>query len=173
MSLTLHTTHGDIKIELHCRLVKRSCANFLALAASNRYDKTKFHRVVPSFIIQGGDPTNRGKTSRAAFARRLPDEPNASLTFAEPGVVAFANKGSPSPTGVGSQFFITLAEAHHLDGTCTIIGRVIDGMQAVEAIAAVELDDRGVPTKEQYVESVTIHANPFATADVEFDVHST
>lgn len=61
MSVTLNTTHGPIKIELYCELAPKTCKNFLALAASNCYDGTLFHRNIKSFIVQGGDPTNTGK----------------------------------------------------------------------------------------------------------------
>ena len=61
MSLTLNTSHGNIKIELFCELTPKTCNNFLALAASGAYDATKFHRNIKGFIIQGGDPTNTGK----------------------------------------------------------------------------------------------------------------
>lgn len=172
MSVTLHSTKGNIKIELLCEQVSLPTANFLALCASGSYDQTPFHRVVPSFIIQGGDPTGKGTVSRAAFARRLPDEPNDSLTFDHRGVVAFANAGRPSRTGIGSQFFITLAPASHLDGSCTVIGRVIHGIDVVDAIGSAALNDSGRPVNPIIVESVTIHANPFATKDLEFSVPS-
>lgn len=170
MSVTLHTSKGDIKIELECELVPRSAANFLALCASGKYDGTTFHRIVASFIIQGGDPTGNGNVSRAMFGRRLPDEPHESLTFEKRGIVAFANAGKASQTGVGSQFFITVNPSRHLDGTCTVIGRVIDGMDVVEAISSVRLDDKGRPVDVVSIDTVTIHANPFATGDLEFNM---
>lgn len=170
MSVTLHTSKGDIKLELACELVPRSSANFLALCGSGKYDATKFHRIVRSFIIQGGDPTGKGTVSRAAFARRMPDEPHESLTFEKRGIVAFANTGKVSQTGVGSQFFITVNPARHLDGTCTVIGRVIHGMDVVEAIASVPIDDKGRPVDTVSVDNVTIHANPFATGELEFNL---
>lgn len=168
MSVTLQTSKGNVKIELFCEQASLPAANFLALCASGNYDETPFHRIVPSFIIQGGDPTGKGSVSRAAFARRLPDEPNESLKFDRRGVVAFANAGRPSRTGIGSQFFITLAPAPYLDGSCTIVGRVIHGMDVVDAIGSVALNDTGRPIDPVTVESVTIHANPFATGDLEF-----
>lgn len=168
MSVTLHTSEGDVKIELHCEQVPRSAANFLALCAGGQYDGTLFHRVVPSFIVQGGDPTGKGTVSRAAFGRRLPDEPHASLTFAHAGVVAFANAGRPSSKGVGSQFFVTLAPAPHLDGSCTVVGRVIHGLDAVARVAERPLDDAGRPQQPATLDAVTVHANPFASGHLEF-----
>ncbi|CAN8076294.1 unnamed protein product [Agarophyton chilense] len=169
MSVTLHTDCGDVKVELFCREVPRSAANFLALCAAHRYDNTPFHRVISAFIVQTGDPTGAGTVSRAAFASRLPDDIHAQLTFARAGVVAFANSGRPSSKGVGSQFFITLAAAPHLDATCTIVGRVIHGMHAVRAIAAVQCE-RNRPITPVLLRSVTIHANPFADGALAYHV---
>lgn len=169
MSVTLHTSKGDIKIQLHCHLVPRSAANFLALCASNKYDETPFHRVIPSFIIQTGDPTGAGLTSRAAFAKRLPDQIVPSLTFDKPGVVAFANAGRPSRRGVGSQFFITLNAAPTLDNTCTVLGDVIHGMDVVRDISRVPCVDLR-PEKDVMLHSVSIHANPFADGSLQFEM---
>lgn len=169
MSVTLHTTLGDIKLELHCREVPRACANFLALCGCGAYDACPFHRVSSGFMAQTGDPTGTGKTSRAAFAKRLPDEIVPSLTFARAGVVAFANNGSPSRKGVGSQFFLTVKPATHLDATCTIFGNVIWGLGVVKAISDVEAEN-GNPREEVKIERVTVHANPFATGDLQFDL---
>lgn len=169
MSVTLHTTQGDVKLQLHCRDAPRSCANFLALCAAGAYDGCPFHRVSAGFIAQTGDPTGTGKTSRAAFAKRLPDEIVPALTFARAGVVAFANNGRPSRKGVGSQFFITVKPATHLDATCTVVGAVIWGLAVVKAISEVEAEN-GTPRVQIKIESVTIHANPFATGDLEFQL---
>lgn len=170
MSVTLHTSLGDIKLELHCHLVPRSTANFLALCASGVYTNTRFHRVIPSFIIQTGDPTGTGRVSRAAFARRLADQSHPQLTFNRPGIVAFANAGKLSKSGVGSQFFITLNPSPHLDGTCTIIGHVINGFDVIRAIENVPLRD-SVPLDDVLVQRVSIHANPFAEGQLDFAMH--
>lgn len=172
MSVTLHTSKGDIKIELFCEEVRLPTANFLALCASGDYNGTIFHRVVPSFIVQGGDPTGKGNVSRGAFARRLPDETHETLKFDKRGVIAFANAGKISSTGIGSQFFITLNPAPHLDGTCTVIGHVIHGMDTVDVIASEPLSDNGNgrPVRPIELQHVTIHANPFATGELHYKV---
>lgn len=167
MSVTLHTSKGDIKLELFCSDTPRSTANFLALCASSKYNGSPFHRIIPEFIIQTGDPTGTGKTSRAAFAKRLPDEAS-DIKFDQPGMVAFANSGKMSGRGVGSQFFITLVEAPHLDGTCTIVGKVIDGMKVVDSIGKIELKD-GNPVEKIVVKDVTIHANPIADGSIKYE----
>lgn len=71
MSVTIHTSLGDIKVELECTLVPKLCFNFLALAASGKYDDTKFHRSIPGFMVQGGDPTLTGKHVRLLRRLRL------------------------------------------------------------------------------------------------------
>lgn len=120
-------------------------------------------------MAQTGDLTGTGKTSRAAFAKRLPDEIVPSLTFAHAGVVAFANNGRPSRKGVGSQFFITVAPARHLDATCTVVGKVIWGLGVVKNICAVPAEE-GRPKEDIRIEAITIHANPFASGDVEIEL---
>lgn len=169
MSLTLHTTQGDIKVELDCAAVPRSAANFLALCASGLYKDTPFHRVSANFMVQAGDPTGTGKISTAAFARRLPDQIAPSLTFSAPGILAFANNGRPSRKGVGSQFFLTAAPAPHLDATCTIIGRALHGLSVVQRISNLPAEN-GRPVDPVSVTDVTIHANPFATGDLQFEL---
>jgi peptidyl-prolyl cis-trans isomerase-like 3 len=164
MSVTLHTSRGDVKLQLHCEQVPRACENFLALAASGAYSSTPFHRVVPGHCVQGGDPSGTGRRSRSVWGRRVPDEIVAGLDFSAPGVVAFANAGAPSATGVGSQFFVTSAPCTHLNGTCTVFGAVIHGLDTVAAMAAVPVDDALRPREEIRLERVTIHANPIADA---------
>lgn len=169
MSVTLHTTQGDIKVELHCAAVPRSSANFLALCASGAYENTPFHRVSANFMVQAGDPTGTGKVSTAAFARRLPDEIKPSLTFSAAGILAFANNGRPSRKGVGSQFFITATPAPHLDATCTVIGHVLHGLSVVQRISNLPTEN-GRPVDPVAVRNVTIHANPFANGDMQFEL---
>jgi peptidyl-prolyl cis-trans isomerase-like 3 len=162
MSVTLHTTMGDVKLQLHCEQVPRACENFLALAASHAYDGTTFHRVIPDHCVQGGDPSGTGRRSRSVWGRRVPDEVVAGLDFTAAGVAAFANAGAPSATGVGSQFFLTSAPCPHLNRTCTVFGSVIYGLENVEAMASVPVDDALWPKSPITLESITIHANPIA-----------
>jgi peptidyl-prolyl cis-trans isomerase-like 3 len=155
---------GEVKLELDCARVPRACENFLALCASHVYDNTLFHRVVPGHAVQGGDPTGTGRRSRSVWGRRVADEIVADLNFSASGVVAFANAGEPSATGVGSQFFLTSAPCPHLNGTCTIFGRVIHGLDTVKAMSAVEVDSETLrPKKDIVLERITTHANPIAS----------
>ena len=165
-----------MKIELYWSHFRDVAKNFLALCASGRYDNTLFHGVIRGYVIQGGDPTGKGSVSRSAYfpaQKRLPDQTHTDLSLSDgPGVVVFANSGKISAKGVGSQFFITLdiESSLHLDGTCTIVGKVIHGFDsAVAQLAEVEVDEHPYrPTDEQAARilSVTIPANPFETGDV-------
>lgn len=114
--------------------------------------------------MQGGDPTGTGKKSRSIWGKRVPDEIVPGLDFSAPGVVAFANAGAPSATGVGCQFFLTSRECKHLDGTCTVFGHVIYGLENVTAMTKAAVDEDLRPREEIRLEKITIHANPIATA---------
>ena len=125
---TLHTNHGDIEISLFADRSPNAVNNFLFLAGEGFYDGVIFHRVVPGFVIQGGDPTGTGSGGPGyKFADEL-DGPGAYRT----GTVAMANAG---PNTNGSQFFICLDNVG-LPHAYTIFGTVTSGMEAVSAIAA-------------------------------------
>lgn len=118
-ALTLHTTLGDLKLELACGDCPRTCENFLALAASGYYDGTLFHRNIRGFMIQGGDPSGTGKGGKSIFATatgKFPDELVDSLKHSKRGVVSMANSG---PNTNGSQFFITYKAHAHLNGAAS------------------------------------------------------
>ncbi|KAF2094750.1 cyclophilin-like protein [Rhizodiscina lignyota] len=163
MSVTLKTTHGDIKIEVFCESIPKTAENFLALCASGVYDGSPFHRIIPNFIIQTGSPATdpKSKKSISIWNDTFEDEIRPALRHSSRGIVSMANKG---PNTNGSQFFITLAAAPHLDGKNTVFGRVIgdDGMETLEKIEGVEVDSKGRTKENVKIESVTIHANPMA-----------
>lgn len=164
MSVTLHTTLGDLKIEVCAGGTGQPARNFLALCASGAYTNSPFHRGAAGFMVQGGGRAASRK-SRAAWTKRLPDDIVSGRSFSRAGVVAFANKGAPSPTGVGSQFFITLAPAPHLDGTCSHIGQLLHGLDVAEALAASAQAAAGDEGEMPRITGATIHANPFADAE--------
>jgi cyclophilin family peptidyl-prolyl cis-trans isomerase len=103
--------------------------NFVFLARQGYYDGVTFHRVLPGFVAQAGDPTGTGSGGPGYF---IPNETDAGLSFDSAGVVAMANSGIDRN---GSQFFITYAPQPALDGGYTIFGRVVSGMEAVLALA--------------------------------------
>ncbi|KAJ3425412.1 ring-type e3 ubiquitin-protein ligase ppil2 [Anaeramoeba flamelloides] len=159
MSVTLHLNYGDIKIELFCYEVTRSCENFLALCASGQYDGTSFHRNIANFIIQGGDPTGTGKGGKSIWGGYFEDEIDPNLKFNRRGIVAYANAGSNMN---GSQFFITYSKQSHLDKKNTIFGHVIDGFEVLDELEKQETDSNNKPINPITINSVTIHSNPIA-----------
>lgn len=160
MSVTLHTSLGDLKIELDCACAPRLAENFLALAASGAYDGTVFHRNIPGFLVQGGDPTGTGKGGDSIFGGKLPDEIHPALKHDARGVVAAANSG---PNTNGSQFYIAYSKQASLDGVYSVIGRVIHGWETLEKIERLPTGKKHRPLEPPVVQSVTIHANPFAS----------
>ena len=148
---TLQTNHGPIKIELFPDDAPKTVGNFQDLAQKGFYDGLTFHRVIEDFMIQGGDPTGDG-TGGPGYT--FEDEPNQHRV--ERGALAMANAG---PNTNGSQFFIVTAEATPwLDGKHTAFGRVLDGMDVVDAIEAQPTDARDKPVDDVRMERVTVDA---------------
>ena len=145
----MQTSCGAIELELFAKQTPITVNNFVFLARQGFYDGVTFHRVIPQFMIQGGDPQGTGS---GGPGYQFEDEIVDDLTFTEPGLLAMANAG---PGTNGSQFFITTSNPEHLNGAHTIFGRVANGMDVVSQIEAVGTPD-GVPTKTAYIESVTI-----------------
>jgi cyclophilin family peptidyl-prolyl cis-trans isomerase len=125
---TLQTEKGDIVLELYPDIAPIAVNSFIFLAENGWYDGVTFHRVIPGYVVQGGDPTGTGFGGPGyAFGIEISPE----VTFDQPGLLSMANSG---PTSNGSQFFITLDELPDLNGGYTIFGRVISGMEVVEQI---------------------------------------
>ncbi|KAI1797267.1 peptidyl-prolyl cis-trans isomerase-like 3 [Ganoderma leucocontextum] len=164
MSVTLHTTHGDIKVEIFCEAVPKTAENFLALCASGYYDNTLWHRNIKGFMIQTGDPSGSGKGGQSIWGKPFPDEVRSTLKFNNRGILAMANSG---PDTNKSQFFITYAKQLHLDGKYTIFGKVIDGADStLEAMERAPVNAKNRPLNEIRTTHVTIHANPIADAEL-------
>jgi peptidyl-prolyl cis-trans isomerase B (cyclophilin B) len=146
---TLHTNHGAIAIELFDDDAPKTVGNFLTLARDGFYDGVIFHRVIPDFMIQGGDPTGTGS---GGPGYQFEDEFNDNKVVR--GALAMANAG---PNTNGSQFFIVTTEAASwLDGKHTVFGRVTDGMDVVDAISALETDARDRPRSDVVIERVEL-----------------
>jgi cyclophilin family peptidyl-prolyl cis-trans isomerase/protein-disulfide isomerase len=125
---TLHTEKGDIVLQLYPDKAPLAVNNFVFLARQGWYDGTTFHRVLPGYIAQGGDPSATGYgTPGYAFD----NEVSSGLSFDRPGLLAMANAG---PGTNGSQFFISMAPAPNLDGGYTIFGEVVSGMEVVNSL---------------------------------------
>ncbi|KAE9042977.1 hypothetical protein PR001_g3483 [Phytophthora rubi] len=159
MSVTLHTTLGDIKIEVCCDTAPRTAENFLALCASGAYDGTKFHRNMKGFMVQGGDPTSTGKGGQSIWGGAIDDEFHPQNRHNCRGIVSMANSG---PNTNKQQFFIAYAKQPHLNNVYTVFGKVIDGMDTLDAMEKTPVDAKNRPLKEIVIKSVTIHANPIA-----------
>lgn len=160
MSVTLHTSLGDVKIEVFCEQVPKTANNFLALCASNYYDGTIFHRNIKGFMIQGGDPTGTGKGGKSVYeSGKFEDEIVSSLKHSKLGIVSMANSG---PNTNGSQFFITYKAHGHLNGKYTVFGHVIDGLDTLDRMERVPTGQGDRPLEDIQLNSVTIHANPLA-----------
>ena len=146
---TLHTNMGAIAVELFDDHAPKTVANFRKLAEDGFYNGVIFHRVIPDFMIQGGDPTGTGS---GGPGYTFEDEFNDRSVVR--GALAMANSG---PNTNGSQFFIVTADAcPWLDGKHTVFGRVTDGMDTVDAISDVDRDSRDKPHQDVTIERVEL-----------------
>jgi cyclophilin family peptidyl-prolyl cis-trans isomerase len=123
------TERGEFVTELYASQAPMTVENFVNLARAGFYDGTTFHRVIPGFMAQGGDPTGTG-TGGPGYT--FGDEFNAELRHDGPGVLSMANAGANTN---GSQFFITFGPTPHLDGRHSVFGRVVEGMDVVSSIS--------------------------------------
>jgi peptidyl-prolyl cis-trans isomerase A (cyclophilin A) len=161
----LKTSMGDIEVQLFENHAPKTVRNFVELAEGTRewtdprtgkteskplYNGTIFHRVIPGFMIQGGDPLGRG-TGGPGY--RFNDEFHPELSFNKPYLLAMANAG---PNTNGSQFFITVAPTTWLTNKHTIFGEVTKGQDIIDKIAVVETGDMDRPQTDIVIESVTI-----------------
>ncbi|MDP9433419.1 MAG: peptidylprolyl isomerase [Actinomycetota bacterium] len=162
---TLSTSSGDIEVQLFPNHAPKTVANFVELAEGTRewtdprtgekktaklYDGTIFHRVIPNFMIQGGDPLGTG-TGGPGY--KFKDETHPDLSFDRPYLLAMANAG---PGTNGSQFFITVAPTAWLTGKHTIFGEVTKGREVVDAISTAATGRNDRPQQDVVVQSVTI-----------------
>ena len=146
---TLQTNKGAIEFELFDDDAPKTVENFLKLARDGFYDGVIFHRVIPDFMIQGGDPTGTG---RGGPGYQFEDEFNDNKVVR--GALAMANAG---PNTNGSQFFIVTAEATPwLDGKHTVFGRVTNGMDVVDEIENVDTDANDKPREDVTIERVEL-----------------
>ena len=163
---TFHTTKGSFSVQLLPEHAPKTVENFVGLATGSRewhdprngearsdplYPGTIFHRVIPGFMVQGGDPTGTG-TGGPGY--RFEDEfPPGGPRFDRPGLLAMANAG---PDTNGSQFFVTVAATPWLDGRHTIFGEVRDGYAVVEAIASAPTGPQDRPVDDVSIERIEI-----------------
>ncbi|XP_017344130.1 spliceosome-associated protein CWC27 homolog isoform X3 [Ictalurus punctatus] len=155
----IKTSAGDIDIELWSKEAPKACRNFIQLCMEGYYNGTIFHRVVPDFIIQGGDPTGTGTGGESIYGRPFKDEFHSRLRFIRRGLVAMANAG---PHDNGSQFFFTLGRADELNNKHTIFGKVTgDTVYNMLRLAEVECDGDERPLKPHKIRTTEVLHSPF------------
>lgn len=149
------TTEGSFKAKLFADKAPKTVDNFVALAEGTKtgkpfYDATVFHRVIPDFMIQGGDPEGTG---RGGPGYQFADEFHPSLRHSKPGILSMANAG---PNTNGSQFFITVAATPWLDNRHSVFGEVVEGYDVVQKISGVPRNAQDRPLKPVQLRSVKI-----------------
>ncbi|KAJ0982133.1 hypothetical protein J5N97_010388 [Dioscorea zingiberensis] len=160
----LHTTHGDLNLELHCDITPRTCENFITLCERGYYDGVAFHRSIRNFMIQGGDPTGTGKGGESIWGKPFKDELNSKLVHSGRGIVSMANSG---PHTNGSQFFILYKSANHLNNKHTVFGTVVGGLTALAAMEKVPVDDDDRPLEEIKILNCKVFVNPYTDEEEE------
>ncbi|KAM4810167.1 spliceosome-associated protein CWC27 homolog [Rhinophrynus dorsalis] len=155
----LKTTAGDVDIELWSKEAPKACRNFIQLCLEGYYDNTIFHRVVPDFIVQGGDPTGTGSGGESIYGKPFRDEFHSRLRFNRRGLVAMANAG---PHDNGSQFFFTLGRADELNSKHTIFGKVTgDTIYNILRLTEVDIGEDERPVNPHKIKSTEVLFNPF------------
>ncbi|XP_050802988.1 spliceosome-associated protein CWC27 homolog isoform X3 [Gopherus flavomarginatus] len=159
VQVLLKTTAGDIDIELWSKEAPKACRNFIQLCMEGYYDNTIFHRVVPDFIVQGGDPTGTGSGGESIYGLPFKDEFHSRLRFNRRGLVAMANAGAHDN---GSQFFFTLSRADELNNKHTIFGKITgDTIYNMLRLTEVEIDKEERPLNPHKIKSSEVLFNPF------------
>ncbi|MCI5072141.1 peptidylprolyl isomerase [bacterium] len=152
----METTMGTIELEFFPDKAPKHVENFIKLAQDEFYDGTRFHRVIPGFMIQGGDPNSKldDKSKHGTGGPGYTVDAEFNDTKHVRGVLSMAR--SSDPDSAGSQFFIMVDDASHLDGQYTAFGRVTDGMDVVDKIVAAERDARDNPLEKIEIKNITI-----------------
>jgi cyclophilin family peptidyl-prolyl cis-trans isomerase len=149
--VVLHTSAGDISVDLYAADAPQTVNNFLFLGSDGFYDGVIFHRIIPGFMVQGGDPTGTG---RGGPGYKFRDETHSKTSYKR-GTLAMANSG---PNTNGSQFFIMHAD-YGLPNQYTIFGEVTDGLDVVDAIAGAPTGAQDRPHDPITINSITISGN--------------
>uniref|UniRef100_A0A1B0BS11 RING-type E3 ubiquitin-protein ligase PPIL2 n=1 Tax=Glossina palpalis gambiensis TaxID=67801 RepID=A0A1B0BS11_9MUSC len=158
----LVTNFGPLNLELHCDLVPRACENFIKHCSDNYYTRTRFHRSIRNFmVIQGGDPTGTGTGGTSIWGKKFDDEFKTNLSHSGRGILSMANSG---PNSNGSQFFITYRSCKHLDGKHTVFGKLVGGIETLQKMEQIEVDNRDCPIEDIIIESAQVFVDPFKEA---------
>jgi peptidyl-prolyl cis-trans isomerase SDCCAG10 len=158
----IHTTKGDLDVELWSRECPETCRNFVQLCMEGYYNGNIFHRIIPNFLIQTGDPTSTGTGGESIYGTSFNDEFHARLKFRHRGMLGMASMGDLNANQ--SQFFITLNTQDSLNGRSTLFGKVFGStIYTINEIADVEIDkhDRPVGNNPPRIISCEVLENPF------------
>ncbi len=152
---TLQTNKGEIEIEFFNDITPKTVENFTKLAGTGFYDGVKFHRVIPGFMIQGGDPLTKDDSLMARWGTGGPgysfEDEITALNKNSAGTISMANSG---PNTNGSQFFINTKDNNFLDGKHTVFGRVVKGADVVMSIEQTKTDERDRPLEAVVIKSI-------------------
>ena len=152
-NVILETTQGSIEFNLYEDRAPKACENFTTHIKNGYYNGIIFHRIIADFMIQGGDPSGTGMHGESIWGKTFEDECHPDLAFDRAGLLAMANAG---PGTNGSQFFITTTATPWLNMRHTIFGEVVNGMDAVKKLEAVEKGPGDRPIEEQKIESAKV-----------------
>lgn len=162
----LHTSKGNLNLQLHCDLVPTTCMNFLELCEREYYKDTIFHRKIVSFMIQGGDPTGTGRGGECAWGGQFKDEFHKMLRHDQRGILSMANAG---PHTNGSQFYLSFGPTPHLDDVHSVFGMLVGGADVLNRLEKVACDDEDKPLEDIRITGVTVYTNPFKDVDLDED----
>jgi peptidylprolyl isomerase len=149
----VETNRGTFEVSLFSDIAPKTVENFVKHSQDHYYDNLTFHRVIPDFMIQGGDPSGNGTGGQSIWGKNFEDEFSPSVKFDKKGLLAMANRG---PNTNGSQFFITTAETPWLNNKHTIFGEVIKGYDVVEKIEKTPTGAQNKPLEPQKILKITI-----------------
>ncbi|KAI0886251.1 cyclophilin-like domain-containing protein [Annulohypoxylon maeteangense] len=144
-NIALETSMGTITVELYSTHAPRTCTNFRTLVSRGYYNNVIFHRIIPNFMAQTGDPSGTGRGGTSIYGEKFADEIAPDLRHTGAGILSMANGGKDTN---GSQFFMTLAPTPWLDGKHTIFGRVKSGLSVLKRMGMVKTDEDDRPLDE-------------------------
>jgi len=152
-TVTIETKSGDIVVELYSDIAPKAVENFVTHAQNGYFDGLIFHRVIPGFMIQGGDPTGTGRGGESIWGKPFADEYAPNIVFDRAGILAMANAGANTN---GSQFFITTAPTPWLNGRHTIFGEVVEGLDVVKTIENTPTGAHDKPIEDQKIITIVV-----------------
>lgn len=153
----ISTTLGKISLTLHCDYWPKTCENFLELWESKYYNGLIFHRLIPEFMVQGGDPNGTGTGGVSYYGKNFEDEFHPKIAHNKRGILSMANSGANTN---GSQFFITFGPWAHLDGMHSVFGELTGGKEVLTAIESIPTGSNEKPKKEIKIIETIVHKNP-------------